>query len=470
MKNEPRVLRYFLPTLISLLMLSSSNARSDDPAADSRSVVVIGSARFTILTSQLIRMEWSENGKFEDRASLVFTNRRVPVAPYKRSQTNGWEIIQTDRLVLKYKPSQRPFSPENLSIRFDLGQSKAEWLPGLKDTLNLRGTVRTLDGVDGSTPLEMGLLSRSGWTLIDDSERPLFDSSDWSWVLPRQKSGNLDWYFFGYGHEYKKLLGDFIKIAGRIPLPPRFAFGLWWSRYWAYTDEEFKQLVAEFEDHHIPLDVLVIDMDWHKTFNLRWESQPKDQAGLPLGWTGYTWDDHYFPHPEEFLKWCHDRGLKTPLNLHPASGIQPHELHYPEMARAMGVDPAAKKYIPFDIPDKKFAQNYMRLIIRPLENQGVDFWWLDWQQWGTTKIPGLTPTWWLNYVFFTDMERQGKARPILFHRWLRILESRYRRASPRCCQPGIIHPLDSVRHLQPGDSISHHKKSPCGKKDLGVSS
>jgi alpha-glucosidase (family GH31 glycosyl hydrolase) len=55
----------------------------------------------------------------------------------------------------------------------------------------------------------------------------------------------------------------------------------------------------------------------------------------------------------------------------------------------------------------------------------VDFWWLDWQQWSTTNIPGMSPTMWLNYVHYTDMERQGKVRPLIFHRWGGLGNHRY---------------------------------------------
>ena len=76
----------------------------------------------------------------------------------------------------------------------------------------------------------------------------------------------------------------------------------------------------------------------------------KDQSGQALGWTGYTWNKLLFPDPDAFLKKiCMSEGLKTTLNLHPASGIQPWEAAYPAMARAMGIDPATKKYVPFDI-------------------------------------------------------------------------------------------------------------------------
>lgn len=95
------------------------------------------------------------------------------------------------------------------------------------------------------------------------------------------------------------------------------------------------------------------------------------------------------------------------------------------MARAMGIDPATRRYVPFDIVDKKFATNFFDLVIHPLERQGVDFWWLDWQQSDKTSLEGINPTWWLNYTFFTDMERQGKHRPLIFHRWGGLGSHRY---------------------------------------------
>lgn len=394
------------------------------PKANPDAMVISGNARFSILTPALIRLEWAEDGRFEDGASLVFLNRRLPVPQFQKQITNGWLIITTDQLTLRYRDNSGQFNEKNLSISFVLNGQKVTWHPGLEDTANLRGTTRTLDGIKGEASLEAGLISRSGWALVDDSDRPLFDDSDWPWVVLRAAGAHQDWYFFGYGHNYKQALFDFTQVAGKIPLPPAFAFGLWWSRYWAYTDQEFKQLVQEFEMHNVPLSVLVIDMDWHRTFGLRWWQKRLDQAGQRLGWSGYTWDRNLFPDPEGFLQWCHRRGLKTTLNLHPASGVQPHEERYPEMARAMGIDPATQKYVPFDIVDKKFAENYLRILHHPLEAQGVDFWWLDWQQQPTTKIPGVNPTWWLNYVHFSDMERRGQ-RPLIFHRWGGLGNHRY---------------------------------------------
>ena len=411
---------------------------SDDPVADPRAVVTQGNARVTVLTPQLIRIEWAADGKFEDHASLVFINRRLPVPRYSHEFTGNKFTLKTDALTLTYTPNgDGHFTSDNLNIALTVDGKPVVWQPGKIDLQNLKGTTRTLDGALGDKtkePIGNGFVSRSGWAVEDDSQRPLFDSADfrflqgenspWPWVMERPAGARQDWYFFGYGHYYHKALGDYVRVAGRIPLPPRFAFGAWWSRYWAYSDQEIEEIIRGFRENDTPLDVFVIDMDWHINIDQLEAKGETDQSKERLGWTGYTWNKLLFPDPAQFLARLHADGLKTSLNMHPASGVQPWEDAYPAMAKAMGIDPTTKKYVPFDITDKRYAINYMNLLHHPLEKQGIDFWWLDWQQEPTTKLANVNPTWWLNYVHFTDQQREGK-RPLLFHRWGGLGNHRY---------------------------------------------
>ncbi len=458
--------------LSALLVLAATALYAQDPtekynpAADPAAEVVLGNARFTVLTPQMIRMEWAANGYFEDRASFVFLNRRLPVPPFtkKIERTAAGRILHlhTEALDLTYTAPQKiggQFTPANLTVSLKVEGKPVTWTPGAIDPENLLGTTRTLDGARGANtrePIGQGLISRSGWAIVDDSTRPLFDSADFSfpqgeqsplpWAIerpgittqaqfdaltkaesPTTTSPGIpilrqDWTFFGYGHDYKQALGDYVRVAGRIPLPPRFAFGAWWSRYWSYSDQELDSLVHQFRANNIPLDVLVIDMDWHLPFGNDWSV--RDPSGNVARWTGYTWNKLLFPDPKLFLDQMHRDGLKVTLNLHPASGVQPFEAAYPAMARAMGIDPASGKYVPFDIANKKFARNYLDILHHPIERQGIDFWWLDWQQSQHTSLPGVDPTWWLNYVHFTDQQGEGK-RPLLFHRWGGLGNHRY---------------------------------------------
>lgn len=411
-----------------IMCIQSISYGADNPKANPDAMIISGNYRFTVLTPGVVRMEWSEDGVFEDRASLVFVNRNLPIPPFKQTAENGWNVIGTEKLRLCFKPGTGKFDDSNLYIEFDCDGSKKIWKPGLKNKANLKGTARTLDGYNGNInswshqeiDLGEGLISRDGWVLVDDSERPLFDDSDWPWVQARPDKQLQDYYFFAYGHDYKRALREFIQIAGKIALPPKFAFGSWWSRYWEYSDWELRELIGEFDANDVPIDVLVVDMDWHITTKPEWYVKGKlikDQADQGIGWTGFTWNRNYFPHPDKFLQWTADRSLKVCMNLHPASGIQHHEEQYPDMARAMGIDPATKQYVPFDIVNKKFAENFLKIVLHPMEKDGVDFWWLDWQQWSTTSIKGVNPTFYLNYVFFSDMERRNEKRPLIFHRY-----------------------------------------------------
>ncbi|WP_263372124.1 glycoside hydrolase family 31 protein [Granulicella cerasi] len=414
---------------------TEGTAERYDSTAAAAAAVVFDHARFTVLTPQLIRLEWSADGTFEDRASFTFLNRHLAVPKFSQQLTGSGDTrtltIDTGALKLTYQPAKgdEGFTSANLSIALDVNGKSVSWKPGMAPSGNLLGTARTLDGVKGDdVKLEQGLLSRDGWTLVDDSSRLLFDSADfsmskglasnWPWFAQRKPGKRVDWYFFGYGHEYAREMGDYVRVAGRIPLPPRYAFGMWWSRYWAYSDQELNELVSGFRSRNLPLDVLVIDMDWH----IAVRGNEQDPSGHRKGWTGYTWNKNLFPEPELFLHRLHEEGVHATLNLHPASGVQTFEAPYAEMARAMGQTDG--KYVPFQITDRKFAENYFDILHHPLEKQGIDFWWLDWQQEAHTDVAGVDPTFWLNYLHFTDQEREGK-RPMLFHRWGGLGNHRY---------------------------------------------
>ena len=109
-----------------------------DPVADPHAVVILGHARFTVLTSQLVRMEWSADGKFEDHASLVFLNRRLPVPHFTAASlhTSGGEqlLIETLQLKLTCLPNRyrRQIRCEKF-CRFN-PHSMAPLLPGSRAT------------------------------------------------------------------------------------------------------------------------------------------------------------------------------------------------------------------------------------------------------------------------------------------------------------------------------------------------
>lgn len=386
---------------------------SSSPVADPKACVIEGNARFTVLTSRCIRMEYSPEGHFEDRASIMILNRNQPVPRFTVHRSRGTLTLSTDALTLTYDTRANAFTPTSLQIALR-SKDKPVWHYGDKDEKNLGGTFRTLDGARGAVKLDAGLMSRSGWSVVDDSASIVFDSD--CWVTARAATPDTrDLYFFGYGNRYQECLRDFCAISGRPPLVPRWALGNWWSRYWEFSHEELLALMNDFRDHRVPLSVCIIDMDWHITRNK-----------YTNGWTGYTWNRELFPDPAATIKSLHhDFDLKVALNLHPHDGVHPHEEAYEGMARFMGQDPLRKKVVPFDIANRRYADGYFKHLHHPHEKIGVDFWWMDWQQGQKSSIEGLDPLFMLNHLHFMDLARDGSRRPFIFSRWHGLGNHRY---------------------------------------------
>ena len=396
---------------IALLCLAGSNAHAQSVLATGTAPgqLTLGAARLTVITPECIRLEYQEQGKFVDEPSYFAVNRdrRFPGA---RIHVDGREAaLDTGVMQLAYKSDGKPFSPENLRVTIRKENGSFQWKPGMLNMGNLRGATVTLDQWEGARPLPDGLLSRDGWCVLDDSKTALLSSN---WVKPRPKDAGFDWYLFGYGNDFKGALKSLTAIAGEVPMPRRYLFGVWYSRFWDYTAEDYRQLVKEYAQHDYPLDIMVMDMDWHVT----------DVKGLARGssnlvWTGYTWNRKLLPDAEDLLKWFHAQGLAVTLNDHPSGGVRPHEDCYVDFMKALGRDPLLKEELPFDAGNARYMDAFQTWAHFPLEKEGVDFWWLDWQQGGLVgNVPALTNLAWLNQFYFDRAGRDGK-RGVSFSRW-----------------------------------------------------
>ena len=363
--------------------------------------------RIGILTESLIRFEWSDSGEFEDNLTQMVVNRDFGAdTQFTVSHRDGLLIVDTPALYVTY--DGKPFSKEGLSVVVK-GMSDTQfntWYYGDEPKHNLKGTARTLDEANGEIPLDDGVISRDGWAVLDDSAANVIVEAHevngkpnplGAWVMPRDHK-ETDFYFFGYGRRYTEAVQDFYKLAGPTPLLPRFTLGNWWSRYYRYTQDEYVQLMDRFKREGIPFTTSVIDMDWHRVDDI----DPKYGSG----WTGYSWNKQLFPDHKAFLHDLHERGLKATLNVHPRDGVRAFEDDYEAVAKRVGIDPATEEAVEFDLTNPDFVSAYFDMHHR-MEAEGVDFWWLDWQQGGVTRQPGLDPLWVLNHLHYLDSGRDG---------------------------------------------------------------
>lgn len=379
------------------------------PIACERFVVRGEKYRITVLTEQMLRLEYSEDGVFEDRATRFAFNRAFDTPEFESYHEDGLLHIVTKHLHLRY--DEKAFTDYGLQIFVD---GTSYWAYGVKGR-NLGGTTCTLDNVNGACALDDGLLSAAnGFYAYDDSKTIAIGEDGWPVPVTGERT---DLYFFGYGRNFEQCIKDFYKLSNPVPLLPRYTLGNWWSRYYAYSDKEYYKLLDDFKAKNIPFSVAVIDMDWHIT-------ETPDKIKYGSGWTGYTWNKELFPSPEEFLAELKRRGLRNTLNLHPRDGIRAYEEVYPALCRRLGKDESEGRQIEFDISSREFTEAYFDTVINSLEDSGVDFWWIDWQQRGGTRLEGYDVLWMLNHTHYVDSARRGE-RPLTFSRYAGVGSHRY---------------------------------------------
>ena len=376
-------------------------------------MVTVGNTRISVLLDRVIRVEFDKAKAFTDAPTQSIWFRDHGKVQFAAKQNGKHTVITTDKAEFTVNTQ----NGKVLTVKID-GKTVR---PNPKH--NLKGTARTLDGTFGAIPLKDGVISSDGVALFDDSKSLLFGED--GLVHPRE-TAEQDLYVFAFGTDYIGAVQALYALSGEVPLVPRFALGNWWSRYYPYKQAEYENLMLEFARKEIPLTVATVDMDWHwvKLEEHFDGNFGKHHWGGVSGWTGYSWNTDLFPDPQGFLQFLHRQGLKTTLNLHPADGFRWFEDCYDEIADAMGVNKNEKETVEFDIADAKFINSYMDIGHHKHEADGVDFWWIDWQQGTKSKLAGLDPLWSLNHYHYLDNGRDTH-RPLILSRYAGIGSHRY---------------------------------------------
>ena len=356
--------------------------------------------RFTVITDSLVRMEYSKRGVFEDRKTQLVTDRFTDEVDFQVKESEELVEIITKSFHLCYM-KEKPFAPEHMYVdaRYSFTDYANRWYFG-QHIPTLKGSLRTIDEVDGEAELEEGIIAKCGYAALDDSDSFVFDEEN---RIRTKQHEHKDVYFFAYGRDYMRAIKDFYRLSGHPPLLPRYALGNWWSRYWRYSAASYLELMDRFKEEGIPFSVSVLDMDWHLI------DIPSEYGS---GWTGYTWNKDLFPDPKMFLDKLHEKGLAVTLNVHPADGIRGFEEQYDTVAEKLGLNKDIRESAIFDFLNDDFRTVYFEKVSHPIEEQGVDFWWIDWQQSKYSKN-AVDALWLLNHYYFEDMKKRNKKALIL---------------------------------------------------------
>jgi hypothetical protein len=272
---------------------------------------------------------------------------------------------------------------------FDSANGTYTSTPSCSDASDLDTTC------DANIPAQApGLLDKSGWYLLDDSQTAVWTSS--GWAAPRPAGDVEDGYLFGYGENYSTALEDLARLTGPAPLLPEYTFGNWFSRYYPYTTSEYEnQLLPEFKANGVSLDTLSVDTDWKS----------------PNEWDGWEWSAALFPDPSAFLSWAKTQDLHVTMNIH--SSVSTSDPEYAEAQAIAGGDLAQSSCNtgPCAVWDwSQISQAESNFALQqPIQDQGVSFWWLDWCcDSSSVSLPGVTADSWINHLYAQDLINGGQ--------------------------------------------------------------
>ena len=360
--------------------------------------------RFTVLTPRLIRMEYSETGEFEDRLTTLVINRKTDKVDFKLKEDKKYIEITTSYFRLTYQKN-KPFYSGKIdtmkNLKVELLNTDRIWYYGHPEIRNYGAPSNSLDDSKGKLKLKKGLYSVDGFASINDSSDIVTEDFK---IIKRDKDV-IDIYLFMYLKDFAQCLKDYYLITGSPSLIPRYALGNWWSKNEEYNDILLKDLIDDFKSKEIPLSILLLDKKWHLN---EYKNKKYD--------SGFTWNRTLFSNPTKMIDYLHKNGIRLGLNINPLEGILPYEDSYEILSRTL-----EKKddILLFNVLDDKVIELYFEILIHPLDNMGVDFFWIDCD----TKNENNNAI--LDYYHENDMKRDYKRRPMLLSRNVTEAPHRY---------------------------------------------
>lgn len=285
---------------------------------------IYGKTRIQLLSEDIVRIEYGKNGKFCDSNTFFIPNR---------TQFTGNVAYTQEESVICFGEYEL-YIPENAKslagVKLEKNGKKVYTYKKLKNS----GELPPLD----KTP-EVFAISDTPRIIVPDGGYSASAKGKYKITENVQ-----DVYLLLCGKDAKKLRRLYVELTGKPELVRLSTLGGWNSKYYAYTEEEAKQLILDYEAHDVPLDNMVIDTDWRSCEH---------------GW-GYDINTKLFPDMKRFLDFAHTHGVEIMFNDHP--------------------EPVDGKQV-FDPEEIKYRESNLQSLME----KGLDIWWYD-RNWATKLI------------------------------------------------------------------------------------
>ncbi len=314
--------------------------------------------RITVLSDVLLRLEYNEEGKFNDYPTLFAINRNFKNDPkIKVKEDEKFLNISNDYFIVEYT-KEKPFEASKLvpdtNLRITLKNSDKVWYYNHPEVRNFKGTAYSFDRDKNGVKLLNGLYSTDGFASINDTATPVFVSDG---TVKKNPSDGTDIYLFIYRKDFGKALQSYFELTGYPALPPRYALGIWWNKNENYNQNDVKEIVDKFKKNKIPLSNIVLGNTWQKG--------DKNET-----YPNYEFDKTKFPTPKEMLNYLHENKVYLGIDINTANGINEKDAFYKEAKEILNTK--TNGTVPFNAYNTNLLYAFYDKVITPLLELGVD--------------------------------------------------------------------------------------------------
>jgi alpha-glucosidase len=172
--------------------------------------------------------------------------------------------------------------------------------------------VPEIDALYQSIPFFLSSQNSTVYGLfLDNPGKTEFQMTETDSYRFQAENGELDYYFL-YGPTMKEVVQQYSTLTGRMPLPPKWAIGYHQSRYSYETEQEVRDLAANFREKDIPCDVIYLDIHYMNEYRV------------------FTWHPTNFPQPGDLLTDLREQGFRIVPIVDPGVKKDPQYVIYKE--------------------------------------------------------------------------------------------------------------------------------------------
>lgn len=315
--------------------------------ANPESIILGEKYRITVITERVVRLEYNENGIFENNPTELIWYRNFQKPNFEVKQDNNILNVSTRYFELTYLKN-RKFSGSKIlpssNLKISLKNTDKVWYYGHPEVRNYGASAYK---IKNDLKKMRGLYSLDGFASIDDSKSCIMLGNG---AFKKRTEPEVDVYVFMYDKDYLYALNDYFLLTGYPPLIPRFALGNWWDKNEFYGEFDISSLLKKFENNNIPISIFTLN---------NWQLEDSFEFNLN------------YKAPQMLSSIFHNKRIRLGLAIDDPLIFKQKSKCFNKLEAYLPKNKNGD--IPFNLYDERTIDAFLKLIMHPLTNYGIDY-------------------------------------------------------------------------------------------------